>query len=380
MADIPLHITDLAKELQVTTIPKWLKKVEDQTLRGSYFFNRLLQGGRVLKGESGPELIWPLKVRNPEVRPLQNHMNLEYAPTEKHIQMRLPWRGYEATESMSMLDQEINKGPQAIVKLINSKANDLRNAMQQNLQGECYKSGSTANRTDRFHGLETGLAEGTVTSADRIAAPNGSYAQQSTVLQANGGFWSNDMGTPNNVSISTDWPDGSGDTDYDCNSPILINTSSTNWGTGSTDHRVNLFRAISQAQIWLKLLGSQNAPKGLCVIDGWSFQGLRENQEAKMRLQQPARSSTDIGLVGSDGAVYLDGLEIQPDFWCPHSTGYIFSMDRVSLHSLFSEGVFRSKGPVELATMAFSTIWALFVYGNIRFRGMKGFAKLYPYA
>ncbi len=380
MADIPLHITDLAKELAVTTIPKWLKKVEDQTLRGSYFFNKLLDGGRVVKGESGSELVWNMKVRLPEVTPFANHGNIEYAPTEKHEIMRLPWRAYVATESMSMLDQEINKGPQAIVRLFNDKANDLRNAMQQNLQGECYKSGSSSGRTDRYHGLETGLDEGTVTSADRVAAPNGSYAQQSTVLQANGGFWSSDMGTPNNVSIGTDWPDGNGDPDYDCNSPILINTSSTNWGTGSTDHRTNLFRAISQAQIWLKLLGSINAPKGLCVLDGWSFQGLRESQEAKLRMIQPAKSNTDIGLVGSQGAVYLDGLEIQPDFWCPHSTGYIFSMDRVSLHSLFSEGVFRSKGPIELATMAFSTIWALFTTGNIRFRSMKGFAKLYPYA
>jgi len=380
MADIPLHMADLASELAITTLPQWLTAVEDRTMRGSYFFNRVLQGGRVSKGEAGAELIWDLKIRLPDVTPLTNHANLEYVPTEKHIQMRIGLRGYKATESMSMIDQEINKGRQAIVKLIKTKGSDLRKAMQQNLQGECYKSGSSAGRLDRYEGLETGLAEGTCTVADRVAAPNGSYANQDTDFRTHGGFWSNDMGTPNNASLGYDWPDGQGDPDADCNSPILVNTGSDGWDTGSNDHRVNLFRAISQTQVWCKLLGASAAADGLCVLDGWSFQGMRENQEAKMRLVQPARPNMDIGMVGADSALYLDGMEIQPDFWCPISTGYIFTMSKVYLHSWFSEGVFRSKGPIELPTMSFSTIWALFTLGNIRYDGMKGFAKLYPYA
>jgi len=88
----------------------------------------------------------------------------------------------------------------------------------------------------------------------------------------------------------------------------------------------------------------------------------------------------DIGMVGSAGALYLDGMEIQPDFWCPPMTAYTFSMQNVSLHSWFEEGLFRSKGPIELPQMSFSTIWALFTLGNIKYKSMKGFAKYYPYA
>lgn len=379
MTAIPLHLGDFAQEMARTTIPRFIKGAEDQTVRGSYFFNRLLQGGRIKKGESGTGLYWLLKIRLPTVTPLSNHTVMDFTPTEKHIEMRNGLRGYKTQESMSMIDQEINKGASALANLFQEKGNDLRAAMKQDLQGECYKSGSSAGRTDRYEGLETGLGSGTVTVADKIAVPNGAYAGQDTDLAVNGGFWSADLTTPNNASLAKDWPDGSGDPQYDCNSPILVNTGSDAWGTGSNDHRVNLFRAISQTQIWLKLLGAQ-ASDGLTVVDGWSFQGMRENQEAKMRLVQPAKSSMDIGMVGSGGALYLDGMEIQPDFWCPPMTAYTFSMQNVSLHSWFEEGLFRSKGPIELPQMSFSTIWALFTLGNIKYKSMRGAAKYYPYA
>jgi hypothetical protein len=380
MTAIPLTLADYANELVITTIPKWIRQVENQMLRASYFFDRILKAGRVIKGESGPELIWDLKIRLPEVTPWTNHADISFEPTNKHIQMRTGWRGYKCTEAMSMMDQEINKGDQAIVRLIQDKSNDLKAAMNQNLQGECYKSGSSAGRTDRYHGLETGLGAGTVTVADKIAAPSGTYANVSTVLAAQGGTWSDTLGTPNNASLSNDWPDGSGDPDYDCNTPKLVNTGATAWDTGSNAHEDNLFRAISQTQAWLTTLGGADGKPDLCVMDGWSFQRMRENTEAKMRLQAPVPSSTDIGLVGADGRVYLDGLEIRPDFWCPITTAYMFNMSQVSIHSLFSEGLLRSKGPVELAEKAFSSVWALFTLGNIRYRSMKHFAKLYPYA
>ena len=380
MTAIPLHLGDWATEIQRTTIPKFVKGAEDQTVRGTYFFNWLLQNGKIKKGESGTGFYWLLEIRLPDVRPLTNHNVMDFQPIEKHVEMRIGTRGYEATESMSMIDQEINKGPQALANLFQGKADGLRKAMKQNLQGECYKSGSSAGRTDRFEGLETGLVAGTCTVADKIAAPNGSYAGQVTDLANNGGFWSNTATiTPNNASISSDYPDGQGDPQYDCNSPLLVNTGSDGWGTGSNNHGTNLFRAISQTQIWLKLLGAK-AGEGLTVIDSHSFQRMRENQEAKMRLVQPAKSGMDIGLVGSAGSLYLDGMRIEPDFWCPVTTAYTFSMDQISLHSYFTEGLFRSKGPIEVPTMSFATVWALFVLGNIKYHSMKGFAKYYPYA
>lgn len=381
MTAIPLTLADVAYDIQINQLPNWIRAVEDMTMRTGFLYPRLSQQGGIAKEPGCAESIWKLKVRLPEVRPMSNHGGLSFQPTQTEIQMRTGLRAMETTESMSLMDQWINSGPNALRKMVNDKGTDLRKAMMKMFMGDVWLSGESTGRTNRYHGIETGLGAGTVVVADKIAKPDGTYANQATDLATNGGYWSADLGTPNNAALANDWPDGSGDDSYDCTSPLLVNTGSTSWGTGSNSHKVNLFRAISQAQVWLtQLRGGDGAPD-LCACDSWSFQGLRESQEAKTRLVQETPSTIDIGLPGYRGAVNLDGLTIYPDFYCPVSTCYMMSTSKIVLVTALPDGnLFASRGPIEIPQMAFSSIWALFTYGNFRFKSFANVAKLYPYA
>jgi hypothetical protein len=381
MATIPLTLADVAYDIQINQLPNWIRAVEDHTMRQGFLYPRLAQQGGIMREPGAYEDIWKIKVRLPEVRPMVNHQGLSFQPTQTEIQCRVGLRAMETTEAMSLMDQWINSGPNALRKLVNDKGTDLRKAMEKAFNQDVWLSGESTGRTDRYHGIETGLAEGTCVVADKIAAPSGSYANQSTVLQTNGGYWSADLGTPNNASLAVDWPDGKGDNSYDATSPILVNTGSTSWGTGSNSHKVNLFRAISQAQVWLSQLRGQDGAPDLCACDSWSFQGLRESQEAKTRLVHEFPSTIDVGLPGYKGSVNLDGLTIYPDFYCPVSTCYMLATSKIGVKTALPDGqLFASRGPIEIPQLAFSSVWALFTYGNFRYKSMAHFAKLYPYA
>jgi hypothetical protein len=381
MTAIPLTLADVAYDIQINQLPNWIRAVEDMTMRTGFLYPRLSQQGGIANEPGCAESIWKLKVRLPEVRPMSNHGGLSFQPTQTEIQMRTGLRAMETTESMSLMDQWINSGPNALRKMVNDKGTDLRKAMQKMFMEDVWQSGESTGRTNRYHGIETGLGAGTVVVADKIAKPDGTYAGQATDLATNGGFWSADLGTPNNANLAKDWPDGSGDDSYDCTSPLLVNTGSTSWGTSSNSHKVNLFRAISQAQVWLTQLRGGDGSPDLCACDSWSFQGLRESQEAKTRLVQETPSTIDIGLPGYRGAVNLDGLTIYPDFYCPVSTCYMMSTSKIQVvNALPSGNLFETRGPMEIPQMTFASIWALFTYGNFRFKSFANVAKLYPYA
>jgi hypothetical protein len=380
MAAVPLTLEDVSRDIMLVQIPKWIKKVEYMIMRKTFLYRRLVAGGRVVKSAGGYELIWPLKIRLPAVEGFSNHQGMSFEPTSKEIECRLGYRNLRAGDSMSMLDEIINQGPQALRKLINDKSKDLRKAMEKEMEAGVYRDGDATANLLKPHGIESGLGEGTCTTADRIAAPDDTYANQSTVLGDNGGFWSANLGTPNNASIANDWPDGQGDDDYDPNSPKLINTDTLAWGTGSTEHGDNLYRAISQGMVWLSMTGGDGGSPDLCPTDSYSFQRLRENQEAKLRLQSPVASGVDLGMPGYEGSVNLDGLTIYPDFWCPVNTSYLLRTDQIELHSRLAGDLFMSKGPIEIPHMTFSKIWALFASCNFKFSAMKHFGKIAPLA
>lgn len=376
MTAVPLTLEDVSRDIMLVQIPKWVKDVTSLLMRRTYLFRALQRKGRVIFEPGGYERIWPLEIRIPDVYPLDNHQGISFEPTSTEIEMRAGYRNFYTSDSMSLIDEWINQGPQALRKMVNQKSKKLRKAMMKEFDSGIYRDGNLTGNERKVLGIPTGLTAGACTSADRIALPNGTYANQSTVLRANGGFWSAEKGTPNNAALTTDWPDGSGDESYDCNAPKLVNTYTLAWGTGSLVHGDNLYRAISQAQTWLLMLGGDDGAPDLAPTDADSFQRLRENQEAKYRLQPPVSGDLDFGLPGS-GYVTLDGLKIYPDFWCGHNTTYVLKSDQITYESKCpNKQLFESKGPIEIAQMAFAKIWALIGRGNYFFESMKHFAQI----
>jgi hypothetical protein len=272
----------------------------------------------------------------------------------------------------------MNKGDEALINLFQTKSERLRKGLTNKFQGELYKDGQAAGRGSCVHGLETFMGAGTVASTDRVAQPSGTYGlgALSTKPGDLGGTWTSALSTYPNATLASDWPDGSGSSEYDATSPKLVNWSASNWGTGSTLWEDNCWRVISQAITWLTLTGGDDGMPDICALSANLFQGYKNHEEAIRRIIVPHKAANDLGF--GNGVLNQDGCAIENDFDCPVNTGYMLNTSFISLTSLFDE-LFWMEGPDKDPRSGWSWLWGMGFFGNAKYQP-KHTAKLYNYA
>jgi hypothetical protein len=256
-----------------STRAKYMKGASDLTIRKRLLLSMLKKRGRILYNQSGDELKWQVRKSKPPINQYADGGVIDFAAHDGLEQLLLDWRGYVGTDTISKKQNAMNKGEEALVKMFQTKSNELMKSIDENFSGELYKDGSAAGRESCVHGLETFMGTGTTTAADRIAKPDDTYGGKDTDLGSYGGLWTSNLTTYPNASVATDWPDGQGDSEYDFNTPKIVNWSSTNWGTSSTAWEDNAWRAVSQAITWLTTTGGIDGTPSICVMAPNMFQG-----------------------------------------------------------------------------------------------------------
>ena len=359
-------------EVVATTTPEYLRGAADMTIRERVVFAMLQKRKRILYGQAGTELRWQAKFSLPEVEAYTGQ-TLDFAPSDKHRQLAIDWRGYVVTDMMTEKEKLMNRGPQALIRRYEGIFPDMEQSLTETFASELYIDGNTY--TDRFHGLETFLGSGTTVAADRIAKPSATYAGYATNVGAIAGSWSANLAVPNNASIATDWPDGNGDPEYDWWAPRMLNTSSTSWiGAGSTSWIDTCEYCIRQGILWSTLTtGKQGRPDMVLLSPDWYYQYLNK-QSAKQRIIVPHKEMQDLGFEG----VQQEGVGITHEFGMPSTTGYMLNLDKMQLHIMYDQ-LFMSKGP-EFDMRTVSYLFSIGTFGNWRYISPKFFCKLYPYA
>jgi hypothetical protein len=361
-----------------TTRARYMKGASDLTIRKRLLLAMLRKRGRFEYNCSGDELKWQVEFSQPPVSAHADGGVVDFANHDAFRQLVIDWRGYIATDSMSKKQTGMNKGDEALIKLFNTKQERLRKSIDNNFSGELYRDGSAAGRENNIHGLETFMGAGTVTATDRIAAPSDTYGNTalSTALAAYGGSWSSDLTTKPNASLATDWPDGQGDVEYDFNSPKLINWSASNWGTSATTWEANAWRVISQAITWLTTTGGEDGMPSLIAMAPNMFQGYKNAQEVKTRINIPHKESQDLGF---GNTLNQDGCGLYPDFDCPVDTAYCLNLAMMTVCSLFDE-LFWMEGPDKDPRTGWGYLWGTGFYGNVRYESPKHFGKIKNFA
>ncbi|SFH97016.1 phage major capsid protein [Planctomicrobium piriforme] len=361
-----------------TTRPRFIKGFVDETIRSRLLLSMLRAKGRIEMNCSGETCKWQVKYSKPPVEAYGDGGVLDFANHDAYRRLEHDWRGYVATDALSMKQNAMNAGDEQLINLFQSKTNNLKESVQENFSAELFKDGEATGRENAVHGLETFLGAGTVTAADRIAAPSDTYglSQLSTVAGNYGGGWSNGLTTSPNASLATDWPDGQGDPEYDFMMPKLINWSANSWGTGSTLWEDNCWRVISQAITWLTTTGGPDGMPDICLLGSNLFQGYKNHEEAIRRISIPHKAASDLGFAGN--VLNQDGCAISADFDCPANTGYLLNVSQITLRSLMPE-LFWMKGPDEDARTAWSFLWGVGFWGNVCYRP-KHVGKLFKYA
>ena len=360
-----------------TTRHKYLKGASDLTIRKRLLLAMLQRRGRITYNNSGDECRWDVEFSEPPVTAHGDGGVIDFSNHDAYRQIGIDWRGYVATDTMSKKQKQMNRGDEAIVQVFENKNKKLMKAISNNFAGELYKDGEEAGRENNIHGLETFLGAGTVTSADRIAAPSDTYGVTalSTAPGTYGGSWSAGLTTKPNASLATDWPDGQGSSEYDFMSPKLINWSSTNWGTGATTWEANAWRVISQLITWLTTTGGDEGMPTLIPMGSDLYQGYKNAQEVKTRIIVPHKEAQDLGF---QGVLNEDGCGLYSDFDCPAGVGYGLNLMEMEICSLFDK-LFWMEGPDKDPRTVWSYLWGVGFFGNVKYQP-KNVAKFAGYA
>jgi hypothetical protein len=361
-----------------STRPKYMKGASDMTLRKRLFFAMLRKEGRITYNNSGDEFKWQVEFSQPSVTQHGDGSMIDFSNHDAFRQATLDWRGYVATDSMTMKQREMNKGQEALINLFQTKQKRLMKSIDNKFAGECYKDGNATGRENSVHGLESFFDDRTTCAAsDELAEPGDTYGGLNTNLADQGGTWSANGSSYPNATLAKDWPDGQGDSEYDYYAPKLVNWSSTGWGTGSTTFEDNCWRVIGQTITWLTISGGDDGFPKLCLLASNLFQSYKNHEEAIRRINVPHKAANDLGFEGN--VLNQDGTAISADYDVPYNTGYMMNISNIEIASLMPE-LFWMQGPDRDPRTAWSYLWGCGFYGNLRVDSPKYFAKLYNYA
>lgn len=360
-----------------TTRPKYMKGASDLTIRSRLILSLLKRKGRIETNVSGTTCKWQVEFSQPDVTSYADGGQIDFSNHDAFRQLEVDWRGYVATDTLTKKQNAMNAGPEQLINLYQTKQNRLMKSLRNKFSGELYKDGSASGRENNVHGCETFLGDdGATVVGDLVANPSDTYGltSLSTALGNQGGSWTS-AGTAPNATLGTDWPNGNGDSEYDFLSPKLINYGSTSWDGTSNTWAKNCWRAIGQAITWLTSTGGTEGRPDILVLAPNLFQGYKNANESKMRINVPHKTAQDLGF---SNVLNQDGCAIQSDFDCPVDQGYMFNLDTITIRSIMPE-LFWGEGPDKDPRSLWSWLWGVGFFGNLAWEP-KHVAKFKNYA
>lgn len=333
-----------------TAAPQYMAGFADLTIRGHMLLALMKEMGMITYGATALNTIYQIRVYEPEVRTSNDSTRKIFQNHSGYEQCQVAVRWYEATDLLTEIQWKLNQGRTQLIDLYEQKMKDLGTAMVRRLNEWIYRDGNLAAFQDGFQGFESCLAEaGGTVATDRIALPSDSYAGQNTNLANFGGSWSADFPVADrfNAGLTNDWPHGSGTSNYDAFSPLLLNWSSSNWASGSglwTDNCEEVLRegsAIMRARN-----GYMNVSQIPLVylMPAHMYTGAENFYSQRFRTIQPFRAG-DQGFPGQN-SLYLDGVVLKQDYACPVNTFYGLSPQHIELFFMICRNPVNGEHPM----------------------------------
>lgn len=356
-----------------TTASHYLKGATDSTIRERATLALMMKRKRISFNWDGKDVTQQIKFSLPEMEAYGGG-TLDFEPADKYRQIVLDWRGYKVTDTMTDKEKMMNRGAPQLVNRYAAIMTDMRQSLEDGFGAEMYVDGNASGNENRIHGYGSFLADDDNTVVGDICAkPSDTYGGLSTVPGNVAGTWSTDLSTSPSTQVATDWPTGSGDPEYDFNSPRLYNWSSNAWGTSAVTWLDNCERVLRRANLLGRLTHGVRGRADIAMISESMLFDYLNAQSAKQRIIVPHKEMQDLGFE----SVRQEGIAIMTEFDVPADTGYLLNVDKMQLRCLYGQ-LFAPKGP-EYDIRTDSWLFAMGFFGNLWCQP-KFFSKLYNYA
>lgn len=317
-----------------TTVPLYFKEATDHTIRNRLLLKLLEIEGNIVLNVKTPEIYWDIEVREPKVRALGGNDRHTWSETDAYEQLKISHAELESTDIMRRRFQMINSNsPQAIVQEAGKKMDRLVRAMTRKLNSQFYVDNSGAN-SNYMTGIKSFLKYAAPDDAgDWILVPDTgvSYGGMSVELGSLGGNWSSNLTTSPSTNAGTDWPLGQGSTEYDFNTPKMINTSAAI--AGSSGWANNCLKAIRRMNRAITSTGGQGESPNVHLFSQEMYSAIEDELEKRERT----RVSDYAANLGFPETLTYNGCLLTTDYDCPADEGFAINPAHCSLHSVHSE-------------------------------------------
>lgn len=315
MADDPLLIRGSA------TIRDYIKGAEEEISRRRLIPMLLKQKGLIVRNCGGDGFQWQFEFRQAVAESNNGAQSITPAPVDRYRDCYLTWKGLAIHDKMSWREYQLNKNNKSqLIPIFSKLGKQLVRDMGDSFHETFYGDGTGTESYDGFGSfvaytqtLQEGASTPTARSAnaaDRLGAPDDSYATKDTDFAALGGSWTGD------------YYGGTGTPDYDAFSPIIVRTQST--GFGGTSWQTNAVEAVrfgNMMCLMRKPQGDGNMDTAMFPQNMW-FQ-LANRLDAKERVTvKEAFGSNAYGQDPARGVLIIDGVKVTWEYGVPTNRGY----------------------------------------------------------
>lgn len=358
-----------------TTAKTYLKGAADNTIRDRLLLMWMQKYGRIKFNQKGYDFTWDVAYAQ---HPMQSYGDMGTVTHERrdlYKQLTGDVRGYIMTDLMSEKEYSMCAGAsQAIVDRYAKTLPTMISTFSDKFAGEFFVDGHAAGNQDRLCGFGSFMGSGTTASGDWAAKPSDTYFNLNTDVGSYGGSWTSNLTTSPNASIATDWPYGSGDVEYDFNSPKLINYKSTAWNTSTGTFATTGYLAMRRGLSTCTHTGGRNGRPGIILLGRDCFDGFKASQDSKLNIWVPHKEAQDLGF---EDTLNFEGAVVTSDYDVPSTEGYGININEMEL-LITKDDLFFSYGP-DRDPKTLSYLFTAGVFGNLRFNP-KMFFKLNDYA
>jgi len=354
------HIVTPAR-VAVDTLSGFLRHKTEPIFTKDVFLAGLKANGRITYKETGVEMDWPVRYRRRSIEASDGYDSTVSTPrTVTRRRAKLPWRRYRLGESFTKFERLANAGGARMYDILGNLVGECVDDFLSDFRTKLYGDGNSTGSKD-IHGLESIFSySALINAAAKCGAPNDYYGQMYTTLGYYGGDWTADT--------SDYWPTGSGSAEYCFWSPLIVDSTNTNW-TATTKTWANTWQeCLAFAMAYQEM--NQNEQFNFCLMNPQRLLNVKQSLESIQRLEVTQNSElTKLGLQ----TMRFEGLEIASQSGVPAATTYLFRWDKMSLRCMLPQliDVEQDKDPNDSSDQYFFDCFC-----NLQFDSPAFFAKV----
>lgn len=344
-----------------------LNEITQTIFRNKPMLGLMQSFGRITPAKGGELLEWVVNMRNPKPRGYSGAGIPEYNEPDNKRTARLPWGAYHYGLRLDRIKLQTNRGPTAFVNMYEDSLNEVKNAYELRWPEYFYQDGDNppGGEPKPLIGFYTWLGKYSTNTAaayqgyqGKVRIVSGSYAGITMDLGTESSEWQGDdssdtvQTTSNPKGITAGqkwWPAGQGDAAYDFWHPLVVNTTSTSWGSNPG------FDAVyCEEQLDFGIMYSRRNAQGDKGPINLLLTGTTNVLTIRKRYATTYRTATEImpdnpkggmggqmgpGLAFGKAVHYVNGCYICDDFDMPNTMDIIgLNLNTISYHPCFPYG------------------------------------------